>query len=210
MIALASRTLPHVTTIDGPDGRARCGWVGRDPEYLRYHDEEWGVPLHGDRALFEKLALEGFQAGLSWITILRRRPGFRAAFADFDPAVVARFGPDDIERLMGDTGIIRNRAKIEATISNAAALLALQEERGEGALDDLVWGFAPPPRPKSERPRELGDLPAVTAESTALSKALKKQGFRFVGPTTVYAMMQSGGLVDDHLAGCWRATSPGH
>jgi DNA-3-methyladenine glycosylase I len=209
MIALASRTLPHVTTIDGPDGRARCGWVGRDDEYLRYHDEEWGVPLHGDRPLFEKLALEGFQAGLSWITILRRRPGFREAFADFSPEAVAGFGADDVERLMADTGIIRNRAKIEATIGNAAALLELQREQGEGALDELIWSYAPAARPESERPRELGDLAAVTAESTALSKALKKSGFRFVGPTTVYALMQSGGLVDDHLVGCWRAGSSG-
>ena len=205
MIDLASRTLPHVTTIEGADGVVRCGWVGRDPEYLRYHDEEWGVPLHGDRRLFEKLSLEGFQAGLSWITILKRRPTFRQAFADFDPSAIAAFDADDIERLMADPGIIRNRLKIDATLSNASALLALEAEKGADALDEVIWSFAPPRRDESERPKELGDLPATTAESTALSKALKKLGFRFVGPTTMYALMQSAGLVDDHLVGCFRA-----
>ncbi|MFD1712841.1 DNA-3-methyladenine glycosylase I [Amnibacterium flavum] len=205
MIDYASRTLPHVTTIEGADGVVRCGWVGRDPEYLRYHDEEWGVPLHGDRPLFEKLSLEGFQAGLSWITILRRRPTFRTAFSCFDAETIAGYGPDDVARLLGDTGIIRNRAKIEATIRNAGALLALEAEHGPTALDDLIWSFAPAARPESERPRELGELPATTPESVALSKALKKADFRFVGPTTVYALMQSSGLVDDHLAGCFRA-----
>jgi len=207
MISLASRTLPHVTTIDGPDGKTRCGWVGRDAEYIRYHDEEWGVPLHGDRPLFEKLTLEGFQSGLSWITILRRRPTFRSAFDDFDPAVVAGYSPDDIARLMADTGIIRNRAKIEATIANAAALLALQSEEGEGALDRLIWSFAPPPRPETDRPRELGDIASTSAESVTLSKELRRRGFRFIGPTTAYALMQSGGLVDDHLVSCFRAGS---
>lgn len=191
-----------MSVIVGADGRARCAWVGSDPEYARYHDEEWGRPLHGDRALFEKVSLEGFQAGLSWITILRRRPGFREAFHGFDPAAIARLTPDDVEQLMLDARIIRNRAKIEATIGNARALLALQQADGEGALDRLIWSFAGPER---SRPRALADYPTVTEASTALSKALKRLGFRFVGPTTMYALMQSAGLVDDHLQGCWRA-----
>lgn len=181
------------------DGRDRCAWVGDDAEYRRYHDEEWGRPLHGDRALFEKMALEGFQAGLSWITILRKRPRFREVFAGFDPAQVAAFGADDVERLMTDAGIIRNRAKIEATITNAA----LVRDMAEGELDALMWSFAP--HASGPRPRDLGEVPAVTAESTALSTALRARGFRFVGPTTMYALMQSAGMVDDHVAGCWRA-----
>jgi DNA-3-methyladenine glycosylase I len=190
----------------GSDGVARCAWVGADPEYARYHDEEWGRPLHGDRPLFEKIALEGFQAGLSWITILRRREGFRRAFHGFEPEVIAALGSDDVERLMQDTGIIRNRAKIEATITNAQALLDLTAD-DPGALDRLVWSFASPPgRP---RPARLADVPAVTPESTSLSKALRSLGFRFVGPTTMYALMQSAGLVDDHVTGCWRSTPAG-
>ena len=188
--------------IVGADGLARCAWAGNDAEYQRYHDTEWGVPLHGTQPLFEKISLEGFQAGLSWITILRRRQGFRGAFAGFDPTLVAEFGPADVERLMLDTGIIRNRAKIEATIGNARATLELAENNPD-ALDELVWSFAPPAR--ATRPQSLADLPAVTPESTALSKALRSRGFRFVGPTTMYALMQSGGLVDDHVAGCYRA-----
>lgn len=183
----------------GADGIARCAWVGEDDEYRRYHDEEWGRPLHGDRALFEKMSLEGFQAGLSWITILRKRPRFREVFAGFDPAVVADFGPDDIERLMADAGIIRNRAKIEATISNARLVLTM----ADGELDALLWSFAPASgRP---RPASFADVPAVTAESEAMSKSLRRHGFRFVGPTTMYALMQSAGMVDDHVEGCWRA-----
>lgn len=188
--------------IVGSDGLARCAWVGADSEYERYHDEEWGRPLRGDRALFEKIALEGFQAGLSWITILKRREGFRRAFHGFEPDAVARFGPDEVESLMQDPGIIRNRAKIEATIGNARALLELTAG-DPGALDRLVWSFAPPAG--RARPVRLADIPAVTAESTALSKALRSVGFRFVGPTTMYALMQSAGLVDDHVAGCHRA-----
>lgn len=184
------------------DGLARCGWVGNDPEYLRYHDEEWGRPLHGDRALFEKISLEGFQAGLSWISILRRRPGFREVFHGFEPERVAAMTADDVEALMLDTRIIRNRAKILSTISNAHIVLDLTVE-SPGALDELVWSFAPPPRP---RPRTLDDLAAVTPESTALSKALRKLGFGFVGPTTMHALMQSAGLLDDHLEGCFRAS----
>lgn len=181
------------------DGRARCAWVGDDAEYRRYHDEEWGTPLRGDRALFEKMALEGFQAGLSWITILRKRPRFREVFAGFDPALVAAFGAGDVERLMADAGIIRNRAKIDATISNAA----LVRDMAEGELGALIWSFAP--QASRSRPRDVGEVPAVTAESTALSKDLRRRGFRFVGPTTMYALMQSAGMVDDHVEGCWRA-----
>lgn len=186
----------------GDDGRARCAWVGADEEYARYHDEEWGRPLHGDRPLFEKLSLEGFQAGLSWITILRRRPTFRTAFAGFDIDAVAAFDARDIERLMNDPGIIRNRAKVEATISNARVTQKLVAGH-PGALDELLWGFAPEPR--TGVPMSFADLPATTAESTAASRALKKLGYRFVGPTTIYALMQSSGMVDDHIAGCWRA-----
>jgi DNA-3-methyladenine glycosylase I len=190
-----------VSLIVGDDGRARCGWAGSDPEYLRYHDEEWGTPLHGDRALFEKLSLEGFQAGLSWITILKRRPAFRTAFHGFDPHRVAAMTPADADALMQDASIIRNRAKIEATIGNAQLVARFVDEQ-PGSFDALMWSFAPPPRP---RPRTFAEIPAVTAESTALSKALRRLGFRFVGPTTMYALMQSGGMVDDHLEGCWRA-----
>jgi DNA-3-methyladenine glycosylase I len=187
----------------GADGRARCAWAGHDPEYQRYHDEEWGTPLHGDRALFEKLSLEGFQAGLSWITILRRRPTFRLAFADFDVDAIAEFDERDVERLMADPGIIRNQLKVDSTISNARVTRELVGEH-PGALDKLIWSFAPEPRGRAIG--SSADLPAVTPESTALSKALKKLGFRFVGPTTMYALMQSGGLVNDHVVGCFRAT----
>lgn len=183
----------------GPDGVARCAWVGDDLEYRRYHDEEWGSPLHGDRALYEKLSLEGFQAGLSWITILRKRPRFREVFAGFEPEVVARFGDDDVERLMADAGIIRNRAKILATISNAR----LVTEMREGELDEFLWSFAPPAG--RARPQSFAEVPATTAESDAASKALRTRGFRFVGSTTMYALMQSAGMVDDHVEGCWRA-----
>ena len=182
------------------DGRARCAWSGMDAEYRRYHDEEWGTPLHGDRALFEKMSLEGFQAGLSWITILRKRPRFREVFAGFDPGAVADFGDADIARLMGDAGIIRNRAKIEAVIGNAR----LVTDMTEGELDGLLWSFAPPAR--DARPRAFAEVPAVTPESTAMSKELRRRGFRFVGPTTMYALMQSTGMVDDHLVGCWRSS----
>ena len=191
-----------MTAIVGDDGLARCSWGASDPEYRRYHDEEWGVPLHGDRPLFEKMSLEGFQAGLSWITILRRRPGFREVFHNFDLAAVAAMTPADADALMLDSRIIRNRAKIEATISNARLALEMTANDA-GAFDRLMWGFAPPPR--DTHPTNFSEVPAVTAESTAMSKALRKLGFRFVGPTTMYALMQSGGMVDDHVAGCWRA-----
>ena len=181
----------------GADGRARCAWVGDDSEYARYHDEEWGVPLHGDRALFEKMSLEGFQAGLSWITILRKRPRFREVFAGFEPEAVAAFGDDDVARLMTDAGIIRNRAKIEATISNARLVRELEP----GELDAFMWSFAPSTH---RRPAKFAEVPAITAEAEAMSKALRGRGFRFVGPTTMYALMQSAGMVDDHVDGCWR------
>lgn len=181
----------------------RCPWVGTDPEYQRYHDEEWGQPLHGDRALFEKISLEGFQAGLSWITILKKRDAFRDLFLGFDIDAVAAFDAADVELLLADARIIRNRAKIEAVISNARIVQTFISEYSPGALDELVFSFAPPAgRP---RPQRAEDIPAVTEESVALSKALKKLGLKFVGPTTMYALMQSAGVVDDHVAGCFRA-----
>ena len=180
-------------------GVARCGWCGDDPLYCTYHDEEWGREKRGDDALFELLSLEGFQAGLSWLTILRKRESFRTAFAGFSIARVADFGEDDVERLLGDAGIVRHRGKIEATIGNAGAALELSE-----GLSDFVWAFAPP-RSGRPRPTGMGDLPAATPESTARSKELKRRGFGFVGPTTVYAFMQSAGMVDDHLGGCFVA-----
>jgi DNA-3-methyladenine glycosylase I len=181
------------------DDLVRCWWCGEDPDYVAYHDTEWGVPVHDDVRLFEKLCLEGFQAGLSWLTILRKRPAFRAAFAGFEPSVVARFGEADVARLLGDAGIVRHRGKIEATIGNARAYVTLRE--GGTTLDELVWSHAPATPPA---PRTIADLPASTPESAALSKALKGHGFRFVGPTTVYAFWQSMGVVDDHLVGCHR------
>ena len=196
----------------GEDGLARCGWVGTDSEYMRYHDEEWGVKLLGDQKLFEKLSLEAFQAGLSWITILKRRPGFREAFSDFNIDAVASFTDDDVERLMLDERIIRNRAKIVATIENAKVTQSMLAQ-SPGALHDLIWSFQPMSRQRANscagdeqaRYATLAEVPAVTTESEQLSKALKKLGFKFVGATTMYALMQSAGLVDDHLAGCHRA-----
>ncbi|MFE6338304.1 DNA-3-methyladenine glycosylase I [Streptomyces sp. NPDC057806] len=179
----------------GPDGALRCPWGLSAPEYVTYHDEEWGRPVHGDDALFERLSLEAFQSGLSWITILRRRPGFRAAFAGFRIEKVALFTEEDRDRLLADAGIIRNRAKIDATLANARALA----DWAPGDLDALIWSHAPDPAPA---PKTLADVPAVTPESTALSKALKKRGLRFVGPTTAYALMQACGLVNDHLETC--------
>ncbi|MFF7414648.1 DNA-3-methyladenine glycosylase I [Streptomyces lydicus] len=185
--------------VTAPDGIPRCPW-GMESEqmadYRAYHDTEWGLPVHGDDALFERMSLEAFQSGLSWITILRRRPGFRAAFAGFRIAEVARFTEADAERLLADPGIIRNRAKIAATINNAKVAAALTP----GELDELIWSHAPDRgRPA---PRTVADVQPVTPESTALAKDLKKRGFRFVGPTTAYAMMQACGLVNDHLAAC--------
>ncbi|MEU0134156.1 DNA-3-methyladenine glycosylase I [Streptomyces sp. NPDC006296] len=179
------------------DGRPRCPWGLSTEDYLAYHDTEWGRPVHGDDALFERLCLEAFQSGLSWLTILRRREGFRTAFAGFRIAAVAEFTDADKERLLADAGIIRNRAKIDATLANARVLAGW----GEGELDALIWSHAPDPAGRPV-PRTLGDVPAHTPESTALAKDLKKRSLRFVGPTTAYALMQACGLVDDHLAGC--------
>lgn len=182
----------------GPDGRPRCAWGAGAPEYIEYHDSEWGRPLHGDDPLFERLCLEAFQSGLSWLTILRKRPAFRRAFADFRIDRVAAFGDADVQRLLADASIVRNRAKIAASIQNARAALTL-----DVGLDELLWSFAPTgPRP---RPAGITDVVAVTAESTAMAKELKRRGFSFVGPTTAHALMQATGMVDDHLAGCWRA-----
>lgn len=184
----------------------RCAWPGiSDPEYARYHDEEWGVPLAEDRALFEKLVLEGFQAGLSWLTILRKRENFRRAFHGFDANRIARFTANDITRLMADSGIVRNRLKIEATIANAQAYLDLQQH---DSLAALMWRLARSEKPpKAPAPRTFADVPAATAASLRLSKELKAKGFRFVGPTTIYALMQSAGMVNDHLATCHRRTA---
>ena len=184
--------------IEGADGKARCGWCGTDPLYVAYHDDEWGRPVHDDDRLFEKLCLEGFQAGLAWITILRKRPAFREAFAGFAIDVVAEFGDDDVERMLGDAGIVRHRGKITAAIGNARRAQELIAD--VGSIDAHVWSFAPEGH---RRPTAFSEVPALTAESTALSKDLKKRGWRFVGPTTVYAFMQSMGIVDDHLDGCW-------
>ncbi|MFJ8730753.1 DNA-3-methyladenine glycosylase I [Streptomyces bauhiniae] len=181
----------------GADGALRCPWALSTEDYVSYHDEEWGRPVHGDDALFERLSLEAFQSGLSWITILRRRPTFRLAFADFRIEKVAAFTDEDRERLLADPGIIRNRAKVDATLANARVLAGWSE----GELDELIWSHAPDPAARPV-PKVLADVPAVTPESTALSKALKKRGLRFVGPTTAYALMQACGLVDDHLEAC--------
>ncbi|MCZ4280950.1 DNA-3-methyladenine glycosylase I [Kiloniella laminariae] len=180
----------------------RCGWVTDDPQYLAYHDEEWGVPVYDDRVLFEMLILEGAQAGLSWITILRKREGYRAAFAQFDPEAIARFGEADVERLMEDTGLVRNRLKIRSVISNAKAWLEIMKQ-GEGAFSNLVWSVVSG-QTLNNRWEKLSDVPASTAESEALSRLLKKKGFRFVGPTICYAFMQACGLVNDHVTDCFR------
>lgn len=181
-----------------PSTALRCFGDG-DPLYEAYHDTEWGVPVHGEPALLERIALEGFQSGLSWITVLRKRPAFREVFEGFDPEKVAAFGPDDVERLLTDARIIRNRMKIEATVDNARAVVALHD--AGRTLDELFWSFAPEPAER-RRATAFGDVPAWTAESKAMSKAMKKAGFRFIGPTTAYAAMQACGLVDDHLATC--------
>ncbi len=183
--------------VPAADGALRCPWGVSTDDYLTYHDTEWGRPVHGDDALFERLCLEAFQSGLSWLTILRRREGFRSAFAGFKIAAVAGFTDADRERLLADAGIIRNRAKIDATLANAKVL----DGWADGELDRLIWSYAPDPATRPV-PHTLGDVPAVTPESTALAKELKKRSIRFVGPTTAYALMQACGLVDDHLAGC--------
>ena len=179
----------------------RCGWCGEDPLYVAYHDGEWGVPQHDDRRLFEKLVLEGAQAGLSWITILRKREAYREAYLGFDPAKVAAMTDADLETLLQNPGIVRNRLKINSARENAHAFLAVQREFG--SFDTYLWSFVGG-APKVNHPRTLADVPAVTPEAEALSRALRKRGFKFVGPTIMYAYMQSLGLVDDHVATCWR------
>jgi DNA-3-methyladenine glycosylase I len=177
----------------GPDGLLRCPWSLTSPDYLRYHDEEWGRPVHDDNAMFERLCLEAFQSGLSWLTILRKRENFRSAFHGFDTSAVAAFGPADVERLLSDTGIVRNRAKIEAAVANARAALQLP-----GGLAALVWAYAEP----GSAPVSLADVPSQTSSSKALAKELRSRGFRFTGPVTAYATMQACGVVNDHLAAC--------
>lgn len=181
----------------GEDGLARCAWADSAPDYRDYHDQEWGVELRGDDAMFERMSLEAFQSGLSWLTILRKRPAFRSAFAGFVIPAVAAFGPDDVDRLLADRAIVRNRAKIKAVIANAQAAGDVEE-----GLSDLLWSFAPV---SHRRPATRLDVPGSTPESTGMARELKRRGFRFVGPTTAYALMQATGMVDDHLSGCWRA-----
>ncbi len=196
--ALGQAVRPTPVVRRDADGVGRCWWSTASPDYIRYHDQEWGRPLHGDDALYERLCLEGFQSGLSWLTILRKRPAFRAAFGDFVIERVATFSDADVERLMADSSIVRNRAKITAAIANARVAVDL-----DNGLDSLLWSFAPAtPAP---RPAGPADLPAITAESTAMAKDLKRRGFRFFGPTTAYALMQATGMVDDHVEGCWLA-----
>ena len=182
--------------------KSRCAWAGQDPLMVAYHDDEWGRPVHDDRALFEFLVLEGAQAGLSWSTVLKKREGYPRAFASFDAREVSRFGARDVARLMGDAGIVRNRLKIESTIENAGHLLAVAKERG--SFDAYVWSFVGG-KPLRRARATMKDIPATSPESDALSKDLKKRGFRFVGSTIMYAFMQATGLVDDHVAGCFRA-----
>jgi DNA-3-methyladenine glycosylase I len=191
----------------GPDGRLRCPWGLSAPEYVAYHDDEWGCPLHGDQAIFERLCLEAFQSGLSWLTILRKRENFRAAFARFDIAAVASFGNEDVQRLLADAAIIRNRAKITAAIANARAALDLP-----GGLSELVWKYAGTyagtyAGEPAGAPRTTADIPAQTPASKALSAELRRNGFTFIGPVTAYATMQACGIVNDHLADCFRRTA---
>lgn len=180
----------------GADGLARCAWAAQAPDYIAYHDREWGRPVHGEQALYERLTLEAFQSGLSWLTILRKREALRCAFAGFDPEQVMAFGDQDVARLMSDVRIVRNQAKIRAAVTNARAVVALREQVG---LDALVWSFKPEAR---QRPAAPGEVRPSTAESVALAAALRRAGLVFVGPTTAYAAMQACGLVDDHLQGC--------
>jgi len=191
----APAAAPERGAVAGPDGRLRCPWGISAPEYLAYHDEEWGRPVRGDTAIFERLCLEGFQSGLSWLTILRKRENFRAAFAGFEPAAVAAFGDQDVARLMADAGIVRNRAKINAVMTNARAMLTLPD-----SLTELVWKYASDSEPP---PQTLDDLHASTPASKALSAELRKHGFTFTGPVTAYATMQACGIVNDHLAACF-------
>lgn len=189
--------------VTGADGLARPAWAATDPMLREYYDTEWGMPVRDERGVFERLSLEAFQSGLSWRTILAKRPAFRAAFADFEPDVVASFDDEDVERLMADAGIVRNRAKIRATITNANATVAL---RADGGLADLVWSFRPAVTPA---PRTIAEVPTTSEASVALSKALRKRGFAFVGPTTMHALMEALGIVDTHLVGSHRRGTSG-
>lgn len=182
----------------GADGLSRCAWAASTADYRDYHDDEWGRPVRGDIAIFERLSLEAFQSGLSWLTILRKREAFRDAFAGFDPRTVAAYEPIDVDRLLADAGIVRNRSKIEATIANAQTLVTWQEREGDGVLDDLVWAHHLETAP----PKTLADVPAQTAASANLARALRSRGWRFIGPTTAYAALQAMGVVNDHLEGC--------
>jgi DNA-3-methyladenine glycosylase I len=190
---------PESGIAEGPDGKPRCWWSLGTPDYIDYHDSEWGRPLHGESELFERLTLEAFQSGLSWLTILRKRENFRKAFDGFDIEKVAAYDKGDVTRLLSDAGIVRNRKKVDAAITNARAARDLHAA-GE-TLDELIWGFAPDPSARPA-PKKAAQIPATTEESAALSKELKRRGFVFVGPTTAYATMQAAGLVNDHLAGC--------
>lgn len=189
---------PGTGPAPGTDGRLRCPWAGLAPDYCAYHDTEWAVPLHGEVALFERLSLEAFQSGLSWLTILRKRAAFRRAFAGFRPVAVAAFTDDDVARLLADPGIIRNRSKIEATVRNARAVTELGED-----LDSLLWSYAPDPAGRPA-PHTMAELPTRTRESEAMAGMLRRRGFSFVGPVTCHALMQATGMVDDHLVGCFR------
>ena len=190
-------------TVIGDDGLARPAWAATDPLLRDYYDTEWGMPVRDERGMFERLSLEAFQSGLSWVTILRKRPAFRAAFDDFDPDAVAAYGEADVERLMADAGIVRNRRKIEATVTNARATVAL---RDEGGLVELVWSFRPADTPA---PASYAEVPTTSPESVALSKALRRKGFTFVGPTTMFALMEAVGVVDTHLVDSHRRGSSG-
>lgn len=194
---------PAPELVLGADGLARPAWAATDPLLRTYYDDEWGLPVRDERGLYERICLEGFQAGLSWVTILRKRPAFRAAFAGFDPDTVAGYGPSDVDRLLADRAIVRHRGKIEAAVGNARATVAL---RTEGGLPGLVWAFRPRSTP---RPRTIAEVPTRSAESEALSRALRARGFRFVGPTTMYALMEAVGIVDTHLLGSHRRGSSG-
>jgi DNA-3-methyladenine glycosylase I len=201
--AVPEPSIPAGAPVLGDDGLHRCPWAISSPLLLEYHDEEWGAAVHGEQPLYERVMLEGFQAGLSWLTILRKRPAFRAAFAGFDPDEVAAFTDTRVEELMADPGIIRNRAKIEAARTNARATIAL---RDDGGLEELVWSHRPA---RSPAPRVLSEVPSVSPESAALAKALRRRGFRFVGPTTVHALMEAVGMVDTHLVDCHRRGAAG-
>ena len=203
MLLMNPDTRPGPDLVLGEDGLARPAWAATDPLLRAYYDDEWGLPVRDERGLYERICLEGFQAGLSWVTILRKRPAFRAAFAGFDPDTVAGFGPSDVDRLLADRSIVRHRGKIEAAVGNARATVAL---RAEGGLPGLVWAFRPGSTP---RPRTIAEVPTRSPESEALSRALRARGFRFVGPTTMYALMEAVGIVDTHLVGSHRRGSSG-